>query len=432
MPLILALLRGALLLALSIALGGCLSLQVGEQQQRLAARCELRGHVVALGDGARPTVVVLAQRSGDAWHIADHFVMERPGPWGFAAEPGHYGLIAFEDRNVDRRYDAGEAWSSASTLRQIDCPAGGRYPDIALALTAGGTPPAVDLSALETRSSEAQLPVTLGALTALGSVTTLDDPRFDEARATDGLWRPVDFLFGAHPGIYFLEPYSDAHTPVLFVHGITGSPRNFRYLVDQLDRGRFQPWLFYYPSGMHLDALAQYLQQSLQKLQREHRFRRVLVVAHSMGGLVAREFILRNAEAGGVDVPLFISLATPWRGHSSAQYGVKYAPNPVYVWEDLVPRSRFLQGLFFRDPDHLQQPRRLPEATEHHLLFGFNRKENSFGASGDGTIDLISQLHPEAQRDAHQLHGFNNSHMTILNDDDVAALLNRLLEQVDR
>jgi pimeloyl-ACP methyl ester carboxylesterase len=425
-------LRRMLLPALLALLGGCLSLQVGEQQQRLANRCELRGHVTAAADAAAsPAIVVLVQRSGDAWQIADHFVMEQPGPWGFAVGSGHYGLIAFEDRNADRRYDVGDAWPPTSPLHQIACASGSRHAGINLALSSAELPPTVDLSGLRARSSTEQLPVTLGALTLLGEVTTLDDPRFDDSHTSDGLWRPVDFLLDAHPGIYFLEPYSAKRTPVLFVHGITGSPRNFRHFVEHLDRERFQPWLLYYPSGIHLGVVAQYLLQSLQKLQREYHPRRMLVVAHSMGGLVAREFILRNAETNGIDIPLFVSLASPWKGHQAADYGVKYAPHPIPVWEDMAPGSRFLRQLFFLDPDHQQQPRRLPEATRHHLLFAFKRKQNSFGASGDGTIVLASQLTREAQRDAHQLHGFDNTHMTILSDDHATALLNRLLAGAD-
>ena len=99
----------------------------------------------------------------------------------------------------------------------------------------------MDIAALQARSFSEQLELSLGQVTAVGEVANLGDPRFDEAVAEDGLWRPFDFLFKGHPG----------------------HRANFRTLIERLDRRRFQPWAYYYPSGASLPAVADHLTQTM-------------------------------------------------------------------------------------------------------------------------------------------------------------------------
>ena len=93
----------------------------------------------------------------------------------------------------------------------------------------------------------------------IGSITSLDDPKFDEGIAKMGLWEPVKFSLKVGPGIYMLQPYDPAKIPVLFVHGISGSPRNWKPIIDQLDRSRYQPWVMAYASGLPLEVNAKYM-----------------------------------------------------------------------------------------------------------------------------------------------------------------------------
>src|SRR5690606_36018702 len=118
--------------------------------------------------------------------------------------------------------------------------------------------------------------------------------------------------------------YDSQKTPVLFVHGINGTPSNFAYLIARLDRTRYQPWLYSYPSGIYLDHIADHLSQTVTKLQLRYGVDRMMVVAHSMGGLVTRGFLLRHAQNSDLHVPLFVTLSTPWAGHAAAELGVKH------------------------------------------------------------------------------------------------------------
>jgi pimeloyl-ACP methyl ester carboxylesterase len=411
-------------LALSVALlaGGCVFLDVREQQALIDDNCYIEGRVAAAGSAASPIVVVLAQRSGAQWRIVDHFVLEQPGRWGFGAAPGTYGLAAFEDTNRDLVYQPGEPLLPLATATPIACSARQRVRDVELAVPAGGTARLggeIDIAALQARSLEGQVRSTLGQLTAVGERAALGDARFSVENATDGLWRPFDFIVSGYAGVYFLEPYDPAKVPVLFVHGINGTPDSFDYLIERLDRSRFQPWVYYYPSGAHLPAIADHLDQTVAKLQLRHRVANIAVVAHSMGGLVARGFIQRRAGRGGAGrLAPFITLSTPWEGHRAAELGVRTAPAVVRAWEDIAPGSEYLRSLF-------SQP--LPRETPHYLLFTFNRKAASFGASDDQTVTVASQLARPAQDGAERVYGFDDTHAGVLRNAEVSALVNALL-----
>lgn len=268
--------------------------------------------------------------------------------------------------------------------------------------------------------------ISLGQVSHVGEMASLDEPRFADDRAKQSLWRPLDFLIDGNAGLYFLEPYAANKMPVLFVHGINGTPRNFNYLIEQLDRSRYQPWVVYYPSGAHIDNVGRYIEQMLRQLQAKYRFDKMAVVAHSMGGLVSRSFLLHHFdEASNLAVPLFITISTPWNGHAAAQLGVEHAPTPVYSWIDLAPGSRFLQELFYTGKANDAPRRSLPKTTEKHLLFSFIDSE-----AGDGTVSLASQLRPEAQQEADRLYGYQQSHMGILNTPDTVKVVNQLLDKV--
>lgn len=254
---------------------------------------------------------------------------------------------------------------------------------------------------------------------ACGEIVSLTDARFGKRNAQLGLWRPADYVRTTNAGVYFIEPYVPDKTPVLFVHGINGSPAQFLYLLERLDRTRFQPWVYAYPSGAPLEVIADHLDRTITKLERRYRFDALAVIAHSMGGLVARSFILRHSlTPGATPIPLFMSLSTPWDGHASAALGVKHAPVVVDAWRDLVPGSPYLTDLFLTH---------LPEVTRHWLLFTFNRRQASFGESSDRSVSVASQLSASAQREAARVLGFDNTHSGVLRDAAVATLINEAL-----
>jgi pimeloyl-ACP methyl ester carboxylesterase len=406
-------------IALTAALCACGMLAVKEQQQKIDAVCIIGGRVDvemrASPSDAAPIIVVLARQAGEKWQLADHFVLEGPGLWQFGASAGSYAVVAFQDLNRDLKLQPDEPYLGN---QRLNCSSGERRTDLALRIPAAGRSgfaETIDVAALQVRSFSEQLELSLGQVTAVGEVASLSDPRFDPAIAEDGLWRPFDFLFKGHPGIYFLGAYDATKVPVLFVHGINGTPQNFRTLIERLDRRRFQPWVYYYPSGAALARVADHLTQTMRKLQVQYGFTQFAVVAHSMGGLVSRGFLLRYREDGRAAVPLFVSIATPWDGHKAAEYGTK-APAVVRVWLDMAPGSAYLKSIYEKDP-----------GVPHYLLFTFRQGGVSLGEASDGTVTVASQLRPAAQRGATRVEGYNETHMSVLESAAVSERLNSLL-----
>jgi pimeloyl-ACP methyl ester carboxylesterase len=415
--------RAALLILVALALSACGMLAVKEQQAKLDAPCRISGRVDAERVDAAPLIVVLVRRSGDAWQVADHFVLERPGLWGFAASAGTYGVVAFQDLNRDLKLQPDEPYLRADKDRLIACNPGERRTDLALRIPADGRSSfseTLDISTLQVRSFNEQLELSLAAVTAVGEVSNLSDPRFDESIAEDGLWRPFDFLFKGHPGIYFLGAYDSTKIPVLFVHGINGTPQNFKTLIDRLDRQRFQPWVYYYPSGAALPQVADHLTQTLLKLHVQYGFNSFALVAHSMGGLVTRGFLQRYREnAGSAAVPLFVSISTPWDGHKAAEWGAKAPLGSARVFTDMSPGSAYLRSLYGPDP-----------GVPHYLLFSFRQTGVFGGEASDGTVTVASQLREAAQKGAVRVEGYNETHMSILEATSVAERLNELLARI--
>lgn len=111
--------------------------------------------------------------------------------------------------------------------------------------------------------------VSVSAVTAAGKVTTLSDPRFaaENIRPACGHRRLL------------LEKYDPSRIPVLFVHGTDGSPANFKYPIEHLDRQRFQPWVYYYPSSARLGLIADHLAQTVLQVELHYRVPKLIVVA---------------------------------------------------------------------------------------------------------------------------------------------------------
>lgn len=415
-------------LVCSLFAGGCMVFDAKKQMEQIDASCLFSGSVTTARTEPRPIIVILVRGvegktdRRSRFEVVDHFVMERAGKWQFLVPKagGSYAVAAFEDVNRDFVYQPGEPYGRVGADNPIACAPGGRYTDLAIAIPAKVSDPfpwALDVAKLQARSADAQLGMTMGQRTAVGEVVSIADPRFKMAVAEDSLWRPLDFVMNTQPGVYFLEPYDPRKIPVLFVHGINGSPANFTYLIEHLDRRRFQPWVYYYPSGVHLAAVADHLNQTMAKLELRYRFPRFAVVAHSMGGLVSRGFILRYAQTARAErIPLYVTMSTPWEGHKGAEIGIKYSPAVVRVWIDMAPGSEYQKSLFARP---------LPAGMAHHLVFTF--KGSASGESADGVVTVASQMYPQAQHEAVRLYGFNDTHDGVLGNKEASALLNDLL-----
>jgi len=258
-----------------------------------------------------------------------------------------------------------------------------------------------------------------------GTIRSLDDPMFDEKISTMGMYDPASFLEYAPTMFYALKEDVAHKIPVVFVHGIGGSSRSFKSIIEQMDKDRYQAWFFYYPSGGDLDQLADFFYNIfLSGTVIPKGDMPMILVAHSMGGLIVRE-ALNNYQGKEKEneVELFISIATPFGGHPSAALGEKHGLIVLPSWQDLNPESLFLKGLY-RKP--------LPKLVNHQLLYAYNNSNMlKVGENSDGVIPLSSQLHPQVQKQSSSQFGFNNSHVDILENEDMIDYLLKNMADVN-
>lgn len=104
-------------------------------------------------------------------------------------------------------------------------------------------------------------------------------------------------------GIYFLQPYDPKKIPLVFVHGLVSSPDAFKNMVNDLApepwfRERYQIWLYNYPTGnpwLYSSTKFRELMQQACSYARtkgdDENLNRMVVVAHSMGGLITRSSV---------------------------------------------------------------------------------------------------------------------------------------------
>jgi len=401
------------LAAVLVLMGGCAFRRLREDLERLQTFGVLGGAVSREPEDDGPIVVALCTGTGP--DVVDTFILDRPGSYFFTAPAGTYRLAAFVDRNRDLAYEPGEpaAWYGAPTDVAVG---GGRtigHLDIHIGSPGVRLDVPISVGNPGRRRAPEMPPMHVGEL------VTLDDPRFTDANGKRGLWQPVDFLFDVGAGIYFLEPFDAKKTPVLFVHGAGGHPGNWRYLVEHLDRTKFQPWLAYYPSGLALPLTARGMARWTRAAATHYGVKHVIIVAHSMGGLVSRAAINEITTHGdGTLLSLFVTLSTPWNGHPAAARGVEQAPVVIPTWPDLVPDSPFLVGLYATS---------LPPGCPYYLLFSYNGRSMFLREPNDGVVPVASELPMRAQAAAVRMYGFDESHVGILGSEEASRTLNALL-----
>lgn len=330
-----------------------------------------------------------------------------------------YRVGAFTDENGNRAYDAGEPLAVQKDVKP-------------LALTDPDVEPKVWKLTLTrehglAKGTVIQIPKenkALGGKTniALGDVASLDEKRFAEDAGGSGLWRPLDFLSGNTIGLYFTEPYDPKRIPVVFVYGIGGSPQDWRYFIEHFDRKRHQLWFFHYPSGMRLERVSGVLAFGLRALKHEHHFSKCYVVAHSMGGLVARTALTEAVAAEGANfIPKFVSISTPWGGHEAAESGIRHLKKPVPSWLDVAPNSSFLLKLYATP---------LPSGTTHDLIYG-SVEEGSFFLKGanDRVVTVTSETDPRIKRSTSSFKHLFHEHVDILSEPETLARVQDLLDR---
>ncbi len=248
--------------------------------------------------------------------------------------------------------------------------------------------------------------------------STLIDPIFSIENAKLGLWNPIEFYSKVCGGLYLLENFSNKKIPILFVHGMTGTPRDFTHIIKSIDKNKYQPMVYFYASGTNLNIVVDGLKRSMREIKEKYKINDLVIIAHSMGGLVSRGFI--NEHNININIDKFITLSTPWNGNKFAGLGGDIATRMVPSFGNMIPGSAYQINI-------LKKP--FPRNLKHYLFFGYKAKSSYIlDKSNDGVISLSSQLFYKAQFQASSIFGYNKSHVGILKSERVLNKINDILK----
>ncbi|WP_370980096.1 lipase family alpha/beta hydrolase [Agaribacterium sp. ZY112] len=395
-------------LTIPLLLSACSLLEINKQAELIDGAGRIHGQVENKQSDQGPIYAIL-------FTMNEHEIVERQtqlldegGSFHMDMLPGEYHLGAFVDTNNDGEYQQGEP----GTYIGID---ENKVSTITVQKNAQLTAPTLIIRGpIKPIKTEQRKIAEERSYDNIGRKTGLDNPIFSRDYAEMGLWRPTDFAAKGAVGLYTFSDYSENKTPIVFVHGINGTPLDWKPTIEKLDTENYQAWALYYPSGMPLDIVSDYLYNALNIMQERHNYKQLYIFAHSMGGLVTRSLIKKNsAKPAPLPVEFVLTLNSPLHGMPSAGKGVKYSPIVVPSWRDVAAGSDFIVDL------HQWS---WPKDLNYTLVFSWQK-----GRGDDGVVALESQLTTKLQQEARQIHGLNASHAGALSTPEFLELVDRKL-----
>ncbi|MGV8059523.1 MAG: esterase/lipase family protein [Smithellaceae bacterium] len=399
------------------SLNSCALVKLREDVQFSKDSCLLIGEIISTSPLKKPIVVVAYANSNGVLSIADYTVLFEPGQYEMLVGEGNYEIFAFEDNNGDLSYNQGEWAGYYGKPDKVTTQVGGAVFGLDIILKPKMKQPTLSFANMLVQFSGGKRKPP----TSAGTLANLNDTAFSAENGLAGFWAPLEFFKRIGCNIFFIEPYDATKTPILFIHGAAGSPQDWLYFINNLDRSRYQPWVFYYPSGARLDTTSFLLRTKLYDLYRKYQFESLYIVAHSMGGLVSRSAIIENDNFHNA-IKLFVSISTPWGGEERAKTGVDKSPAVIPSWKDVVPDSEFIKRVLGT---------KLDPSIHYYLFFGHKGGGSLFRPNNDNTVTLESMLDLRAQSDALKVTGLNEDHVSILSSPEMMTQFKAVLSRTE-
>jgi pimeloyl-ACP methyl ester carboxylesterase len=126
-------------------------------------------------------------------------------------------------------------------------------------------------------------------------------------------------------GLYMVHPYEPGKIPVVMIHGLWSSPMTWMEAFNDLQsyadiRDHYQFWFYLYPSGQPFPETAAALHKEIERVRTffgsgrpAPELNQMVLVGHSMGGLIARSLSIDGPEAADC-VTRVVTIASPFRG----------------------------------------------------------------------------------------------------------------------
>jgi pimeloyl-ACP methyl ester carboxylesterase len=373
----------------------------------------IKGNIVKNKLSSKPIYLILLKFTGkDIYDVKDYNIVDfaslnKPKPYEFKVTKGLYFLYVCQNLEVLKE----ERYGYEFTSKPIHIKENNTVHDITVELDSN--PKIVEENNILIGSTK-QPPF----FTNLEKMkyTSLNDAIFSRDNASIGLWNPSEFYQNIGGGLYLLEAFEQNKTPIIFIHGMNGTPKDFQTIIQHLDKNKYLPIVYYYATGSHLNYSVAALKYSMDLVKEKYRLKNAIIIAHSMGGLVAKSFI---DEYKDLNISHLITLSTPWNGQAFARTGQGIGKHLAESFGNLVPNSTFLYNIHNIE---------LPSYTQYYLLFSYKGQNSMFlEQSNDGIISLKSQLFPKLQNKAYKVYGLNETHSSILTSPQTLELIQEFL-----
>ena len=129
----------------------------------------------------------------------------------------------------------------------------------------------------------------------------------------------------------------DGHPPLIFVHGLGGNRGNFLLMAWYLRlHGRRRSYKIHFEGGQSMEEMAAALAGFVRDVKKATGERGVEMVAHSLGGIVARMAVSEHRLASSVET--LITLGTPHKGTYTARYANTTVIRDMRPESDLIKR----------------------------------------------------------------------------------------------
>ena len=182
-------------------------------------------------------------------------------------------------------------------------------------------------------------------------------------------------------GLYLLEPYEPGRIPLVLIHGLASDALTWGEMIAALRTdpniaSRYQIWVYQYPTGNSYLKAAADLRKELQQTRSvldpassDQAFDQMVLVGHSMGGIIAR---------------LLVSYSDDrlWHAVSDKPLNEVFESGPLP--DEIVSAFLFEPVPFVKKVVYF--------ATPHH---GSNWSEMPLGRMGRWLIDVPQQLQDE-------------------------------------
>jgi triacylglycerol esterase/lipase EstA (alpha/beta hydrolase family) len=129
----------------------------------------------------------------------------------------------------------------------------------------------------------------------------------------------------------------DGHPPLIFVHGLGGGRGDFLPMAIYMrHRGRRRSYRIHFDGGQTTEDMARALARFIRRVKKVTGEKQVEIVAHSLGGLIARMTVVEHRLSRSVKT--LVTMGTPHKGTHSARFASTAKTLDLRIGSALIKR----------------------------------------------------------------------------------------------